>query len=142
MIRKATMEDYDTCYHLAELFAGSTKATGIDYEVFKKTWKGLVDTGVIFRLEKDNEIAGDLEAITYQCVFDRMFKGGEVFWFVHPDKRGGGIQLLEAFEKWAEEQGCKRREVCYLTDSMPEVVKKVFENRGYVESEVHYMKEI
>ena len=141
MIRKGTMEDYDRCYVLAKMFDNASEFINVKYEPFKQTWQTIVENGVIFLLEDNGEIIGGLGGIAYNDILNNRLKASELFWFVNPANRGGGLRLLEEFEMWAKDLGCDCVEVAFIRDSMPEKMRGIYSKRGYREAEVYLLKE-
>jgi len=62
----------------------------------------------------------------------------EVFWWVEPAARGGGLKLLAAAEAWAEAQGAV---VCQMIAPTP-AVERVYHRRGYVPVERLYQRRV
>lgn len=132
-------------FPLAEFFWQEGKLPGkFDPEVWLNTWNHFIDSGigVVFGLEKDNRIVGALGAIKYPDPNDGVSMATELFWFVHPKHRGGGVQLLDKFEQWAAKVGCKRVVMVHLETSMPKALGRFYRFRGYHPIETHYLKEI
>jgi GNAT superfamily N-acetyltransferase len=82
-----------------------------------------------------------LGAIKYPDLQNGKMAATECFWYVHPDSRGRGTSLLKAYEQWADEQGCKKKIMVHLMDSMSDRLKNLYERKGYRAMEVHYVKE-
>ena len=61
----------------------------------------------------------------------------ESHWYVRKNKRGKGIYLLRAFEKWAKQKECKK---IYLGSS--QLFKDAYLRLGYKIKTVIYQKEI
>jgi GNAT superfamily N-acetyltransferase len=98
--------------------------------------------GVVFAAKQDGKNVGGLAAIRTIDINGGFPLAVELFWFILPEHRGGGMLLLDAFESWASEQGCEKMAMIHLSDSMPDVLQKVYERRGYELVEMHYVKEI
>jgi GNAT superfamily N-acetyltransferase len=63
----------------------------------------------------------------------------EIFWYVRKGYRGRyGIDLIEEYEQWAKQKGCKRIRMIHLVDLMPDKLKRFYERRGYKEIETVY----
>lgn len=64
----------------------------------------------------------------------------EIAWWVNPEDRKGSVgkELLEAFEGWAKEQGCKLISMISIDDTLG----SYYEKCGYTLTERSYMKEI
>jgi GNAT superfamily N-acetyltransferase len=59
-----------------------------------------------------------------------------------PEYRGGGKELMFAFEKKAKELGCQRTAMIHMVDSMPDILENFYLKNGYKLIEKHYVKEI
>ncbi len=144
MIRRVTEKEIPLLYSLAESFcASSAFIDPFDRDYFTQVWTALItkEIGVIFLLEEQERVVGMLGGIKYPDLQNGTMTATECFWYVLPEKRGRGMSLLSAFEKWADSQGCKKKIMVHLMDSMPEKLKRVYEHKGYRAVEVHYVKE-
>lgn len=132
------------CVSLGQEFCADADIPGgIIPEVFINTWEEMLSSGagVIFGMEKDGLLVGMLGGVTYSDMNNGALVGQECFWFVSKEHRGGGIELLKAFEAWCIERGCKRWTMVYLVSSMPEIVEQIYRGRNYRPMEVHWLKE-
>lgn len=68
--------------------------------------------------------------------------GTELAWWVNEDFRssGGGLKLLRAIEKKARTEGVKYWNMAYMSSSMPESIKRIYESMGYELNECLYQK--
>ena len=66
----------------------------------------------------------------------------ELAWYVEPSYRGHreALQLVYAYEEWAQRVGCKHVSMSLLTTLTD--VSKLYERLGYKKTEISYMKEI
>ena len=150
MIIRATIEDlekYIACFADGmKEWAEEGWAMPLNENCFLSTWKGLLATGigVIWLLidEDSGMPVGALGAIKFPDPNNGVLTASEMFWYVKKDYRGQGMKLLELFEGWAEENGCGHITMVHLTDIMPDILKRVYERRGYKAREVHYFKEV
>lgn len=55
----------------------------------------------------------------------------EMFWYVAKEKRGRGLYLLGAFERWAREKGCKVVGMVHLLGEEEMGLSKIYGRRGY-----------
>lgn len=142
MIRKANIEDLPKLSELANIFTELSEFVGVDMNVFCKNWARFIKSGfgVIFICEKDNIITGMIGGLKFNDPNTDILIASELFWIVHPDHRGGGMDLLKSFENWAKYNGCKKIIMIHMADSMPDTVKKIYELKGYKEMETHYIK--
>ena len=144
-IRIMAVEEIERLYPIADsFFKASEFSSDFNPEHFKARWTAFISNGygVIFVIEKNEEVVGCLGALKYSDPNNGKIMATEMFWFVLPEHRGKGTLLLDAFEIWAHREGCQSLIMVYLTDSMPEKVKNIYENRGFRPMEVHYVKEV
>lgn len=141
MIRQATLEDLPHILHLGEQFAKASKFIRYDPQIALATWTTLLNSGMatIFILK---DYQGMLGAMAYPDPNSGELTATEFFWWVDPVARGQGLQLLEAYEAWAEEKGCTRAIMVHLADSMPQRLQSLYRRRGYEEMETHFVKEL
>lgn len=67
----------------------------------------------------------------------------EMFWYVHPQHRRGGVgaMIFDDWEAWARERGAARMTMCHLADLNPEI-EGAYLRLGFRPLEVHYWKEL
>lgn len=87
-------------------------------------------------------VTDDLSGILMATAGDHPFGMGKVaretFWFVSPAARGrAGIELLDAYEVWAREQGCVSVGMTALASND---VSAIYRRRGYAVAETHFTK--
>ena len=144
MIKQVTIDELPKLLHLASKFYSlSAFLDGFKPEIWIKSWTLFIrnGTGVIFALFDDNQEAhGALGALKAPDINGGFLIASEAFWFTEESHRGKGLYLLKAYEKWAKACGCKLVAMGYLTDSMPEKVRQIYEKCGYKQSEVTYVK--
>jgi GNAT superfamily N-acetyltransferase len=129
----------------AREFYVEAKFPGVfNVEVFTRNWTYFIEHGIgaIFALVKDGVIVGALGAVILPDTTSGDLRASEMFWFVGKEHRGGGIALMDAFEKWGTERGAKQITMAYLKDSMPQIVESIYERRGYRFFEAHWLKEV
>jgi GNAT superfamily N-acetyltransferase len=145
MIRQITVDELDILTCLGEQFTSSVPAlSGFKADHTKTVWRALLTSGagVIFALfDETGAPIGMLGAAKHPNILTGELTAGELFWFVDPANRGKGLLLLDAYEKWAQEQGCKSWSIVHLLDSMPEKLQKLYTRRGYKAIEINYRKE-
>jgi GNAT superfamily N-acetyltransferase len=113
-------------------------------EVFTQTWRQLLGSGIgtLIGLEIDGRIEGALGGVKSPDPNDGDLVAVEMFWFVDANHRGHGLKLLDAFEEWAHQQGCKRVGMIHLLQLMPDKLEVLYRRRKYQPVEVHYLKEL
>ncbi len=148
IIRKMDISEIAKCTDGArEFFAESETFRGeFNILTFTETWKNLydLDIGCVFILvDEEGNIQGGIGGLIAPDYITGIIEVTEMFWYVRKGFRGKhGILLINKFEQWAKEKGCKRIRMAHLTDVMPGKLKKFYEFSGYREIETLYAKEI
>jgi GNAT superfamily N-acetyltransferase len=63
----------------------------------------------------------------------------ELIWWIEPQSRGrSALAMLDAYEQWAKERGCIYANMVGL--GFDPVTTRLYERRGYVAAESHFMK--
>jgi GNAT superfamily N-acetyltransferase len=127
-----------------KLFELASKFVTVDIDHATKTYEGMIDHGiaVVMVIEDDGELAGSLGFIVSQDLHSGEKVMIETFWFTHPEKRGCGLRLLDAYEKYAEDNNMDKIAMIHMMDSYPERLEKLYIRRGYKLIEKHYVKEL
>lgn len=60
----------------------------------------------------------------------------ELFWYVEPESRGGGVRLLRHAENWARELGCKQ----FIAVSHTKKVSRFLKKSKFLGMEEHFVK--
>jgi GNAT superfamily N-acetyltransferase len=141
MIWEANVSDLPKLERIAAEFANTSKFVDVDMDVFCSSWKGLIEsgTGTIFVLD---DFHGAMGVIAYPDISSGEPTASELFWLVLPEYRGKGLALLERYEEWAKNIGCKKAIMVHLEDSMPDKLKGLYESRDYELMETSYIKEL
>lgn len=144
VIRKAVADDILECLMLFKQFHKEAKLpyswdANKTQKVFLETLS--VDNFEIFVAEKDKELIGFISCMYMEPLFSSDKVSTDIAWFVHKDHRNSttGFRLMKVYEEWALSKGIKYIGMAYLervTD-----LSKVYEKKGYVKAETHYMKE-
>lgn len=145
MVSIATTEEIKEIIRLAKQYDGGfSHHVSVDVDYATKTYLQMVKSGiaVVFALKNETGVIGGLAALKYPDINSGILTAVECFWFVNPDQRGEGMQLLDIFEKWGKQEGCKKIALIHLEDSFPDTLNKLYVRRGYVLTEKHYVKEI
>lgn len=81
---------------------------------------------------------GLLMAATFEHPFGAGRWAKESVWYIAPEARGrSAIQMLDAYEAWAREQGCTTVGMASLASND---VSRLYERRGYAAVETHFVK--
>ena len=115
-------------------------------EHFTRAWVDYITAGngEVYGLFDDTtgEIQGALGAVFYQDPLTGDDVCTELFWFVLPEHRGAGLQLLDEYLKRACQRDCKRAYMIHLEALHPEALKRVYEHKGFLKVETGYMKNL
>lgn len=144
MIRKATMDDMPRLIQMGRHFIGQTgyqrhiAANDIQMQVLAHHLMTNENT-TIFAFERDGELIGMLGCM----IFDHPVSGekiaSEVFWWVEPESRGVGFDLLRQFEKWAKAKGAAKMQMGAPAGT---TVGKFYERLGFLEVETLYQRDV
>ena len=136
--------DIELIVNVCQDFRDHSEFVNVDYEYTVNTYDNLLQsgTGAMFALTNDSEIIGGLACICFPDIHSGILMAVETFWVVHPDHRGGGKELFDAFEKWGAEKGAKKLAMIHLADSMPNALERFYARQGYKLQEKHFEKEI
>jgi GNAT superfamily N-acetyltransferase len=141
VIRPATSVDVPRLVAMGERFLTQTVYRGrvtVNPEQMAKLVTTLLEgeIGTIFV----SELAGDVVGMIGLLLFTHPIAGeptvGEVFWWVEPEHRGGGIRLLKRAEQRAREQGAVK---IHMIAPTPDV-GQLYERLGYEPLEMSYQR--
>lgn len=152
MIRRVqSIEEVNTVEFakLGELFFAECRLPGkFDFIITLSNWSRLLglNIGAIWiALDKDNTtIIGAIGAMIYPDLWNNDLVAMETFWFIHPDKRAGltALKLLHEYEAWAKDRGAKRIIMSNVCSPNMQVLRKIYEAKGYRPVDVSYFKEL
>lgn len=136
-------QSYEIASVMAE-FGNRSEFVNVDVDYTAQKYATMISNGTatFLTLEVDGKIVGGLGCIKYPDLHDGVLTAVETVWFVHPDYRGYGMKLFDAYEQWAKNNGCKKIAMIHMVDSYPEILEKLYRRRGYRLMEKHYIKEI
>lgn len=148
MITPVLHDDLLRMYRAKEIgprFFEECKVPGtFQFSIWYNSWKNLLKAnyGVMWKLEVSDNIVGALGGIVAPDLNDGELTGTEMFWYVLPEFKStiGTIRLLETFEKWARDIGCKRIHISHLLLPNSEKFDNFIEKRGFKMVEVLYVK--
>lgn len=141
LVRYLKASELPTLAEKAVRFTEASPSVKIVPELFEAYWQGLYSAGVGLIFVTD-DLTGALGAMTMADPNDGELTAIEIFWFVEPESRGRGMDLMKAFEDWAKMIGCKRITIAHMMDSFPERLNKIYRRKGYLPLEIHYRKEL
>lgn len=141
MPRLAVPKDHSEVVNMAIKFANNTVYSRYcDVEVINRLAADFLDPlnpdKIVFIEPSSGMLAGMITPFT----FGVDLIATEVVWWVEPDKRNTkvGKELLDAFEDWARNEGCRLITMISIDDALG----KYYEKRGYGLYEHAYMKEL
>jgi GNAT superfamily N-acetyltransferase len=130
---------------LARQFAVDSSFAESDMAHVEKFWNNVIDngSGAVYAAVENKTVIGAIGMIKHPDIHCGKMTAVECFWVVLKEYRKSniGIELLKEFERWADENGCKRKGMIHLADSMPDKLKVLYERLGYKLLELHYIKE-
>src|SRR3990167_9785607 len=105
MIRAAVKADIGVIIEMGRRFAGEMYAGHIEIDDVRTAavLDDLLDREdrLLLVHEADGHVDGMLGAFLFDHPFSGELVAGELFWWVEPERRGAGVKLLRAMEKWA-----------------------------------------
>lgn len=142
MIRIAGIADYEVVYKMALEFIRTTAYADIfDEPTLNAIVVQFLEETTLNRvILLDSEGRGMLAGARVPFIFGQHSNATEVGWWVYPEHRksGLGIELLQAFEYWAQQAGCR-----FVTMiSLDNALGKFYEKQGYSLMERTYMKDL
>jgi GNAT superfamily N-acetyltransferase len=130
---------------LARQFLIDSEFAEYDMSHMRGFWQSAIDNGIgaIFAAIDCSKVIGGIGMLRHPDIHCGKMTAVEAFWIVLKEYRKSniGIKLLREFETWADRNGCKRKGLIHLSDSMPEKLKHLYESMGYRLLESHYIKE-
>ena len=139
--RRGTPADVERIVTMGSRFVGETTYRALitpNPQQMTQTVSALMsnDSGCVFVGESHSELVGMIGMVmfTHHVSGDRI--AGEVFWWVEPEHRGGGVKLLKAAERWAKEQQAQGIQMIAPT---PEV-GQLYARLGYAPVETTYQR--
>jgi GNAT superfamily N-acetyltransferase len=96
------------------------------------------ENGEIFVAEQAGELVGMIGLLVFQHPIAGERTVSELFWWVEPEHRGGGVRLLKRAEQWAREQGAVKLFMVAPTAA----VGTLYERLGYEYLEAAYQKAV
>lgn len=141
-IRPATHADIPTLVAMGRQFREQTAYRDLIAEApeqMANLCRLLIDgAGAILVLETDGFVVGMIGLHCAPHFFSGEPVAGEVFWWVDPEHRGGGLRLLKAAEQWAREQGATVLQMI-APDGR---VEQLYERLGYRAIERTYYRKL
>ena len=145
MVRALTVSELTEVSLLGPAFFSEGKLPGrFVPEVFAAKWGLLIGQGIgfILGLFREDRLVGAFGGIISEDLNDGDPVANECFWFVKPEARGRGFELLLAYEEEARKRGAVRCSMIHLLSLQPEKLGELYERRGYRAVETSYFKEL
>ena len=145
VVETLDIKEIDELREGAEMFFSAAGLRGaFNMEHFKQCWQTYyaLKIGRIFVIrDVTGKVIAGLGCVCVPDLYTGNLVATELFWFVFPDHRGIGLELLDIYEKWARDEGCSEIRMIHLPRLMPDRLKRLYQRRGYRELEVAYGKE-
>lgn len=143
MIRPAMVSDIPALIEMGMRFHASTayaKLLSPDKAVVEETLFGLIniESGAVFVDDRDGVLVGAILGMIVPHFITGENVCGELSWWVDPECRGAGRQLLKALEEWALIKGASAINVTEPPGNPR--VGRFYEHAGYQRVEVTYTK--
>jgi GNAT superfamily N-acetyltransferase len=94
------------------------------------------DVGTIFVAEREGALVGMIGLMAFMHPIGGEPTVTEVFWWMEPEHRGGGVRLLKRAEQWAREMGAVK---LFMIAPTPDV-GQLYERLGYESLETTYQR--
>lgn len=88
----------------------------------------------------ESEIVGMIGVYTYTHPYSDELFATELFWWVDPERRGAGVRLLRAAERWATERGARALQV--VAPRSNDRLGAIYERLGFTRVETCYQREL
>ena len=144
-VREITVDEIPDLIIKLKEFENASCFVKVDIDYSSQRCRNLMENGAgtVFGLfDRSGEIIGGLGCLKGRELSTGIMIADETFWFVTPGRRGNGLKLFDAFEKWADDNGCPKRAMIHMVDSHPAILQKFYESNGYKLIELHYVKEV
>lgn len=146
MIRHAVPADLPELLRMGKAFhavTGVADLIPLDEATLERTFLQLMQGGCLLVVEGENGLVGATGALLHPHYFNSAhITGQELFWWVDPDHRGIGAELLNALEAWVKEQGAHSFSMIALEALEPRRVGVIYRRRGYRPTEHSYLREM
>lgn len=150
MIKIATLEDLPGLLKVLKNFFDASPFNGLtDFDVViatetaTKIIQGEKENGIVLLYLKEGVVKGVLAGLCHQMFFSKDKVATELCWWVDEDARGrDSLELISAYEFWAEKVGCTITTMANLTGTTGERLDKYYKRRGYTPLETAYGKKV
>lgn len=144
MIRPATNDDVPAMVALGDRFNRETPYAAHfawNPEAMRQCAEQMIasENALVLVVEAVGAVVGMLGALLFTHPLSGERTVSEVFWWVNPEQRGGGIRLMRQAERWATEQGATRM-LMIAPDGTD--VGRVYTKLGYQPLETSYQRSL
>lgn len=149
MIRPAHIGDIPTLVAMGREFhaaAGWGDVAAFVEDDCAKTLAAMVDNDSMVLLVLEN-VAGDVVGmaggVSAPCYFNHALTlGQELFFWINPEERGGGMTFKKALEQHAREIGCDAWMMIALDNIRPDATGALYKRAGYRPAERNWIKRL
>jgi len=146
MIIHVTAEMLPAMVPLARDFHAASGAPGtLSPAAWLEAWGRLLEAGdglILAIPDEEGNILGGIGGIAFNDPNDGTMTIQEAFWYVDPDSRGIGLELLDEFIAIARLKGAGRLLLSHTEKLRPRALKRLYERKGFRPVETSYVKEI
>ena len=146
MIVRATPEMLpDIAPMISEFHAAANAPGSFCTETWVARWSHFIETEHAFILcyqDEDGVPVGVLGGFLTEDPCDGVLCSHEAFWYVTPEARGVGMQLLDAFMSVSKALGAGRLMMGHTQDLRPEALARIYRRKGFRPIETMYTKEL
>src|SRR3990167_5921272 len=109
----------------------------VEQQIFQCMYVNILFAFGLFASEK---CVGMIVFTVYPCFGIGCVLGKEAMWYVQPEYRSNGLQLLTAFEKMAKEKGAAQLEIGHFPMVNGDRMAKLYAGLGYKLHQIRYLK--
>ena len=142
-------DDVEVLRPLANIWALHGKSNGVGIDVHVDTMVSMArkfvesDSNIVIVVWEDKEPVGVLALASGPSFLGRQRFAVEQHWYVKPESRGVGVELLEEAFMWAATHGCSHLIMgSSRLGGMEEKVRKFYEGHGFKPFSQSYILEV
>jgi RimJ/RimL family protein N-acetyltransferase len=141
MIRPAVEADIPRLVEMGRRFLASSpysKFLPENPESMRVLIAQLVGWGTLLVSEAEGNVTGMIGFMVFNHPMSGEKIGGEIFWWVDPEARGIGLELLKQAEQAVREAGGKKMQMI----APDEGIEKLYQRLGYSQVETTYQRSL
>jgi GNAT superfamily N-acetyltransferase len=148
VIRPATLKDIDGIVDCVRMFFIEHDLASLGMRLDEDYYRAWLTTCIpkphilIFVADHEGEIVGGIAGMLGPTALDPSVSLLELAWFVKPEHRGIGFDLLSEFEAAGKTYGARQICMTVIANGMQEGLHAVYEQLGYTKLETQYRKDI